>query len=270
MGRAPAEVVEGPGMGNEEHTRRKAKRRPLRVRLLELLAHLAYQYPWRVIVVGVVLAAASLAITAQWLAFQTSRDDLISPSKEYVRIYKAYQREFGDTDDLVIVVEGNDLRQSKAFTRALAERLEKDPAAAREVLYRIDPDAFRGKALMYLSPAELTDLKSKLQEHRTVVDTIGADPSLATLLRSINREISSALVGHLVSSFLGSPAPADEQEKAPLDLTLLRTLIRSIGDAADGKPYQSVWRAFLRPGSDMDEDGFLVDDSRQFLFLLVV
>lgn len=245
------------------------RRRPRRIYVLERLADWTYDYPWRIVLLGVLVAAVSLAVTVQWLAFQTSRDDLISDEEEYVRIYKDYQREFGDTDDLVIVLESEDLSESKAAAREIAERLERDPAAARAVLYRIDPAVFGGKALLYLSAAELTDLRRKLISHGDLVDRLAADPGLVALLRQINREISSALVGHLVSSFLGTPSAEEEVETAPLDLALLDNLIRSLGDALEGRPYRPLWRAFLRPGSDLDEDGFLVDDSRRFAFVLI-
>jgi len=241
-----------------------------RARLLERLARATYRHPWLFLAGGLALAAAALAATQSWLTFKTSRDDLISRDQEYVRIYTAYQDEFGDRDDLVIVVDDPDVRRSKAFVRELAPMLEADPEAAREVLYRIDPDAFDGKALMFLSPEELRSMRAKLGEHREVIERVAADPSLATLLRAINREISAALVGHLVSGFLGTDGEEDEaEEEAPLDLALLQTLVDSIGLAAEGRPTGSLWRSFLRPDSDMDEDGFLVDDARRFVFILV-
>jgi len=47
-------------------------------------------------------------------------------------------------------------------------------------------------------------------------------------------------------------------------------LVESIGDALEGEPYTSVWRSYLRPGSDVDEDGYLVDEHRRFVFVLAV
>jgi hopanoid biosynthesis associated RND transporter like protein HpnN len=246
-----------------------ARRFSLRIRLLEALAHGTYHHPWLFLAAGALAAAVALGATSAWLAIKTSRDDLISPNQEYVRIYKGYQAEFGDRDDLVIVVDDPDLRRAKRFVREVASRLESDPAAAREVLYRIDPDAFDGKALMFLSPQELVSMRAKLGEHIDVIDRIAADPSLAGLLRAINREISAAFVGHLVASFLGTEDGEDDEEEAPLDLSLLQTLVDSLGLAATGQPYGSIWRSFLRPGSDLDEDGYLVDEDRRFVFILV-
>jgi len=240
----------------------------LRVRLLERLAHATYRHPWMFIFGGLFFAVASLAVTQQWLTFKTSRDDLISRNQVYHRVNEAYDAEFGDREDLVIVIEDRDLRRTKKFARELATALEKDPRAAREVLYRIDPDAFDGKALMFLSPDKLREVRLKLNDNAQLIDKVSADPSLATLLRAINKEISSALVGRLVSSFLGT-ADEKKDEKTPLDLSLLQTLIDSIGLAAKGEPYGSIWRSFLRQGNDMDEDGYLLDDSRRFVFVLV-
>src|SRR5258706_714490 len=106
----------------------------VRVRLLESLARATYRHPWTFIFGGLLLAVASVAVTNEWLAFKTSRDDLISPDKEYVRVNRAYDQEFGDRDDLIIVIQDRDLRRGKQFVNALAAALQKDPAAAREVL----------------------------------------------------------------------------------------------------------------------------------------
>jgi hypothetical protein len=240
----------------------------MRTRLLTLLARATYTYPWVFVLAGIAVAATSLALTEARLGFETSRNALISPDKEYLRIYNDYKDEFGQRDELVIVVDEPDLRRSKAFARDLATRLEADPAAARKVFYRVDPDALDGRALMYLSAEDLDDMRRKLAENADVIDAIADEPSLERLLRSINREISQAMVGHLVSSLLGTEDEEDDDATA-MDLSVLQAVIDAIGEAAGGAPPASIWRGALRPDGAMSENGYIVDDDKRLLFILV-
>jgi len=241
----------------------------MRHRLLAALASATYRHPWAFVLGGIALAVVSLALTQARLGFETSRNALISPDQPYLKIYNAYKAEFGQRDELVVVVDEPDLRRSKAFARDLAARLEADPEAARKVFYRVDPDTLGGRALMYLSVDDLADLKGKLEEHTDLIDGLAAEPTLANLLRSINREISKAMVSHIVSSLLGTEEEDGDEEEKPLDLSLLQHAIDAIGTAAEGGASASIWRSSLRPGEGMAEDGYLVDDDKRLLFVLV-
>ena len=72
-----------------------------RGRLLEILARQTCRHPWLFIAAGLLLAAGSVAITREWLAFKVSRDDLISQDHEYFRISQQYENEFGDRVECV-------------------------------------------------------------------------------------------------------------------------------------------------------------------------
>ena len=57
------------------------------------------------------------------LRYHTSRNDLISARKDYQQRWQKYLAEFGDDDDMVVVVEGRDKAQMKAALDDAAQRI---------------------------------------------------------------------------------------------------------------------------------------------------
>src|SRR5262245_51561373 len=82
-------------------------------RLLVGLVGSVCQHPWAVLSAALVLAAASLAGSARFLQYHTQRSDLINPKKDYQQRWRQYLAEFGDDDDILVVVEGKDRTQMK-------------------------------------------------------------------------------------------------------------------------------------------------------------
>src|SRR5262249_42403942 len=109
---------------------------------------------------GILLAAAlagilSLLATATHLTFQTNPLDLIASGNHYRQLGDAYEREFEDLPgDVIVVIRGDRPEAAKAFATALAQRWATDPHID-QVLYRINVDALKQKALLYLSPDDL-------------------------------------------------------------------------------------------------------------------
>src|SRR5690348_684617 len=78
------------------------------------------RHPWLVVVASLALVAVSVAFTLTHLSYQTQRNDLISPHKDYYKRWQQYVREFGDDDDMVVVVKGHDRERMKAALDDLA------------------------------------------------------------------------------------------------------------------------------------------------------
>ena len=77
---------------------------------------------------GLAIAAAGISIwlTATRLDFHTSRAELLNPKSDYNRRWLEYTKEFGDKEDVVVVVEGEGGDQTipavEDVCRALASR----------------------------------------------------------------------------------------------------------------------------------------------------
>ena len=243
--------------------------------LLRLLARWSIRYPWVVLLFCLAAAAWAGFYTVQHLEFVASRNALISSDKRYVQLDEEYSDEFEGIDQLVVVVQPRDVQQGKEFATRLAEILTRDTAHVQEVFYRIDTSPLEGKKLLYLSPEDLHSLRDNLEEYRDLVHDLTTAPGLNTLFRVVNQQVSSGMVSHLVSGFLGLDSPADSAgqmgEKKPLKLTFLKSLLGEMEHAL-GSPdygYRSPWADFFGGTDELSDDGYLVSDNRRFVFLEV-
>jgi len=221
---------------------------------------------------GIILAAAlagilSLLVTVTHLTFRTNRLDLIASGNHFRQLDDAYDREFEQlAGGVIVVIRGDRPEAAKAFAMALAQRWATDPHVD-QVLYRINVDALKNKALFYLSPDALIALHHTLQDHQAFLEELTASPTLQNFLALINREMSTALVGHVFTRFLQD----DQQANEPPDLSLLIALLQQMNHALDDPhAYQSPWASvFAKDMDSRQQDGFLWSDDKQLLFVLV-
>src|SRR5262245_6108734 len=82
-------------------------------RLLVGLVGWVCGHPRLVLAVGLGLCVVSAVGSWRGLEYHTQRTDLISPRKEYQQRWREYLAEFGDDDDMVVVVEGRDKAEMK-------------------------------------------------------------------------------------------------------------------------------------------------------------
>ena len=96
-------------------------------RLLSGLVTQVCRFPW--LVLGAALAACALSGYAAWtrLEYRTQRSDLINPHKDYQERWQRYLKEFGDDDDIVVVVKGSNRNRMRAALEALAGEVAKQP-----------------------------------------------------------------------------------------------------------------------------------------------
>ena len=66
------------------------------------------RHPWAVLSLTLLSCVVSGFYTWCNLTYLTHRNDLISNKKEYLKRWHQYVQEFGDDDDMVVVVKGGD------------------------------------------------------------------------------------------------------------------------------------------------------------------
>lgn len=232
-------------------------------------------YPILTVAVALALGLASLAYSARHLEFQTSQKDLISPDNRLVQLSEKIEP-FDDLDTFIVAVKNRDSRRSIAFLKALVARLASDPAHYQEVFYRVDPDRFRRWALLYLDPDELSDVRTRLLDHREFLDHLHRDPSLLTFFDEINREMADRMVGELFTGFLADDT--GEKEGKPLDLNFLIRVLDQLQASLDrteageeSLPFQSPWESLLggKTRDDEAEEGYFWTDNEGYLLLFV-
>lgn len=133
-------------------------------RLLGGLVAIACRYPWSVLTASACLVAFSLCSAYARLEYRTSRNDLINPHKECQRRWQDYLREFGNDDDIVVVVEGTNRARMEQALEAFAAGVSRHPELFDRLFYKVDLRPLRERALLYLSPRELAAIQEHLRK----------------------------------------------------------------------------------------------------------
>ncbi len=133
-------------------------------RPLALLARLVCRYPLLTLGLGVIAAVAALVVSHDRLRFHTNRDDVLNPSSDYNLRWQQYTKEFGDEEDVAIVVEGANREAVVPAIDELAAAIQRDGQHLHAVMHKIDLSRLRGKGLHYLQPAELTEIEGFLAQ----------------------------------------------------------------------------------------------------------
>jgi hopanoid biosynthesis associated RND transporter like protein HpnN len=163
------------------------------------------RHAWMTILVITLSSAACVFYTCQSLKFKTDRADLIDPSAKFYKRWLQYIERFGESDDIVIVVEGEHPEKIKEALDEIGGRLSAQPELFGNVLYKIEPGALQAKGLQYLPSNVLVDGLERLDDFRPILkgnwDLIGLDGLITRLQTQLARlksqpESEAALLHH--------------------------------------------------------------------------
>lgn len=153
-------------------------------RALTKVADFAWRHPVSIIVIGVILCAASMLYTWQNLFFDPNRSNLIRREPELEANLQRYLTEFPKSEDLVVVVEGGTPENRKAFVDDLARALRKEPETFRDVFEKVELPFLRTHALHYLDAEALRNLSGELQSSMPLLRSLSNSNNMVGLLDS--------------------------------------------------------------------------------------
>jgi hopanoid biosynthesis associated RND transporter like protein HpnN len=233
-------------------------------RVLRRLVRLSCRRPGVTVAVSLLLAAAAVAYTAHALTFKTSPRALLPQDAGYVLRYAEYAKEFGELEDIVVVVEAGSFEGARAYAARLTEELKQAPIKFQRVAYRIDPKRFEGRQLLYLTTPELREIRDKIFDHQEFMESFAGDPSLARLLEGVNTQMAAAFVSNLFDIGL-------QDKDLPVDTRFLRVLLDQVASRLERPaPYRSPWGTLFSFGEDPPDDaGYFLTDDKSLLFILV-
>jgi hopanoid biosynthesis associated RND transporter like protein HpnN len=232
-------------------------------RLLRQVVRAACASPVLTVALAVLLAAVSVWFAVTHLTFATSNRALLPQDQPYIERYVEYDREFGDLDDLVIVVEARSLPEAKVYANRLVRELRARKLPLGQVAYRIDPKQFEGRALLYLSTEKLSEIRDRIFDYQTFMETFSARPTLDQLVDGLATEIAGAFVTGFFDLGL-------DQAKGGNDLRFIEDLVAQVSARVD-RPvaYHSPWGAFFSAsGGDETSAGYFLSDDQRLLFIL--
>jgi hopanoid biosynthesis associated RND transporter like protein HpnN len=131
---------------------------------LEWLTTVVVQFPKLTLLLAGAGVAFSLWLTMTQLGFRTSRSELLDPQSDYSRRWLEYTKEFGEKEDVVVVVEGDNQRQITPALDDVCRRLSERPDLFGAVLHQADAPRLRSKGLYYLKHEELQQIDGFLDQ----------------------------------------------------------------------------------------------------------
>ena len=243
----PAEPSVGPRIG----------------RALAALTEACSRHPLVTVLVSVVLAAAAMAYTVHTITFVTSSLRLLPQHERYVVRLKEYLRDFGELNDIAVVVEAPSADLSKAFSARLVQELGQAGVPPSRITYRIDRAYFDQRGLLYLPVDELTVLRDRLFDYQEFIEGYAAQPTLPRLLEGLNQQIANAMALGFFDLGLGGGGQTDLRF---LESTIDQISARLAGSSA----YTSPWATAFSVGRLDDPDaGYFFSADRHWLFLFV-
>ncbi len=90
---------------------------------LSLLVHWACRQPVAVLLLGLALFLASLNLARTQLTLQTERSSMLHPRDRYRILAEAYDKEFGASDDFVVLVSGGEADEREQCVDRLLSQL---------------------------------------------------------------------------------------------------------------------------------------------------
>jgi hopanoid biosynthesis associated RND transporter like protein HpnN len=231
-------------------------------RVLRGLVRISCARPRITVLLAVLLAGLSVAYAIRHLGFKTDQSDLL-PRSTFIQRYAEYEREFGDLDDLVIVVEARSLPEAQAYAARLVHELRVRAVPLTRLTYRIDLKQLEGRALLYLSKERLTEIRERIFDYQDFMEALAARPTLDQLVDGIATQIANAFVTGFLDLGLGA-------QKTTLDLRFIDDLVGQIASRLDRPtPYRSPFGALFSVGGiDESSAGYFLSDDRRLLFIL--
>jgi len=185
-------------------------------RLLTSLVRWVCRFPRAVLAVALLLAGISTYAFNSCLEYHTGRSDLISPNKDYQQRWRQYLAEFGDDDDIVVVVQGSEratdlksvLRQRmRQALETLAAEVRRKPELFDRLFYKVDLQPLRHRALLYLPAEQIQQIHNNIKSMSLLLElgpTSWQSLTLYSLLHEARDRASKMSPGQ-------SLHPADEQ-----------------------------------------------------------
>jgi hopanoid biosynthesis associated RND transporter like protein HpnN len=221
-------------------------------RWLAGLASLGFRYPWTVLTITALTCAVSLWYTGIKLTYEIHRNDLIGKNRDYYQRWEQYVHEFGDDDDMVVVVRGTDRPQLIAALEELAAEVGRQPELFDRLFYKADLRSLRNRALLFLPTEQIRQIQDQLQGMSLLLEPPvlgGLDPlygwrslTLYQLLDEGRRKAQGWKAGQ-------------DNPEADAFFRQLAGICRIAGDHLhDPERYHNPWRSILpeQPGAQTD------------------
>lgn len=232
-------------------------------RLLRGIVRLSCARPAVTVLLAVLLAALSVWYALTTLTLATSTRALLPRSQPYIQRWVQLSGEFGGLDDLVIAVEAPTLPEGKVYANRLVQAIRERQVPLRRIAYRIDPEQFEGRQLLFLPKETLLDIRDRIFDYQGFVEGFAARPTLDRFVDGLATQVAQAFVTGFFDLGL-------EERKGEGDIRFIEDLVQQIAGRVDrSAPYRSPWGSlFVVDDRSSADKGYFVSGNRRLLFIL--
>ena len=117
------------------------------------------RFPVAVLVVSLLLAAGSLYWSYEHLGLKMSRLDLINPNSSFNQLWLDYIDEFGDSNEVIVVVEGYENSEVITALKLLNDKIEEFPDYYQGILHGVDLSVIHRKGLHFVPVEDLQTIQ---------------------------------------------------------------------------------------------------------------
>uniref|UniRef100_A0A831U9Z3 Transporter n=1 Tax=Geobacter metallireducens TaxID=28232 RepID=A0A831U9Z3_GEOME len=153
------------------------------------------RHPRLILAAALVLAVLSVLCTRERMRFLTGRDDLMPRNAPFQRDYRENRAEFGDREEIVVVIESDDAAKGTAFGERLMERLAADRARFREVFFPGGMPFFREHGLLLMPLEDIKNLRENFTMARPVLKELAKSPTVQTLFTHLTGRMDAYVAG---------------------------------------------------------------------------
>src|SRR5438105_2854564 len=139
-------------------------------RLVAGVARAGQRFPWLVLAGTALSCALCLWYTSLYLTYENQRNDLHGKDKAYYQRWQEYVKEFGDDDDMVVVVRGAQRAQMVQALEELATEISQRPELYDRLFYKVDLRSLRNRALLFLPAEQIRLIQDNLQDLKLLLE----------------------------------------------------------------------------------------------------
>ena len=231
-------------------------------RVLQAVVRFCCARPALTVLVALVAAAGGVGYAAHSLTLETSKFHLLPLHQPYATLYQSYAEDFGQLEDIVVVVQSPEVETSTAYAVHLAGALRESIAGTARISYRIDAGRFGAHALLYLPLDTLHRTLQTVASHEDLLADFAAAPTLDRLVDGINQYIGATFLP-------GVFGPGGEDDATTAPTRLLRDLLTQMSDRIDGRPYRSPWEDLLGAPTVAPDGGYFLSHDRRLLYVVI-
>jgi hopanoid biosynthesis associated RND transporter like protein HpnN len=243
-----------------------AERKTTVQRILVGLVAWVCRRPRLVLTAAVALAAVAGCFFATHIEYFTQRSDLISSRKECQQRWFRFLNEFGDDDDMVVVVQGSDVALMRQALEAVAEGVRRQPDTFDRLFYKVDLRHLQDRALLLLSAPQIDQIVGNLNNMKELLETGPLGWQWFFTLNCLLNEARTRAEKLIPGQPLSQP---DEQFLAQL-VGICRSATATLANPADyHSPFESMIAA--PPGQEklLAEPQYFFSGDQTLAFLLV-